>query len=244
MSTVVKSPQLFVNPTVFNLGVNLVAKKRWTEMIMSDKSREILAVQTIRNAIMTTTFFATSSSVIGFFAINLAISAQSSAPFQAFQYALLGCCFLVCFINMAYATRGYFHASFLVVIKSIDPHLEDLFEGSIRYAVPATAKFKRQYSFRESSGKSDVEAETQGNEMEPRGSIQVDKEKLEKFDRWVADYINPVVKLLNRSTIHFTIGLRFFYLALPLGLWILNSIGLLVGSVLIVLIMYYSDHSM
>jgi len=140
---------------------------------MSDKSREILAVQTIRNAIMTTTFFATSSSVIGFFAINESISVQNNAPFQSFQYALLGTCFLVCFINMAYATRGYFHASFLVVIKSIDPHLEELFEGSIKYRIPQTAKFKRTYSFKETeSAEAEKQEDKEMEEVEPKGSTQ------------------------------------------------------------------------
>src|SRR5689334_7247735 len=41
--------------------------------MMTDKSRDIIAVQTLRNAIMTASFFATSASFIGFWSLDHAV---------------------------------------------------------------------------------------------------------------------------------------------------------------------------
>jgi uncharacterized membrane protein len=56
-----------------------------------------------------------------------------------------------------------------------------------------------------------------------------------------ASSINTISTVLNRGALHYTLGMRGFYLAIPLGLWLFGPIWMLGGSVLIVLILYRLD---
>jgi uncharacterized membrane protein len=47
--------------------------------------------------------------------------------------------------------------------------------------------------------------------------------------------------ILNHGALHYTFGMRGFYLAIPLGLWLFGPFWMLGGSVLIVFILYRLD---
>lgn len=61
------------------------------------------------------------------------------------------------------------------------------------------------------------------------------------------DPVNPacgdasVSHILNRGALHYTFGMRGFYLSIPLFLWMFGPIWMLVGSVVLLMILYSLD---
>jgi len=222
-------------PTGFNLGVNLRSRDKWVLLMMTDKSREITAVQTLRNGIMTTTFFATSASLIAFWSFSQAISVDSNPgglSFRQVQFLFLGGAFALAFLNMSFAARGFFHVSFLIASKSLDPQVEE----ALKYTA-ITRKIKRNLFSKKPVKDLELGA------IQPPAKIKDDKALNDKIDKWTARHIPSVVRLLRRSTIHFTLGMRFYYVAIPLAMWIIGSWPLFGGTIFIILLMYYADHS-
>jgi uncharacterized membrane protein len=53
--------------------------------------------------------------------------------------------------------------------------------------------------------------------------------------------IDTVAGVLNHGAVHYFLGMRGFYLAIPLGLWLFGPVWLLGGSVLVLLVLYRID---
>lgn len=51
-----------------------------------------------------------------------------------------------------------------------------------------------------------------------------------------------VQHLLDRGGLHYTLGMRFFYLAVPLSLWLFGALWLLLGSIALCIALYLMDH--
>jgi uncharacterized membrane protein len=56
-----------------------------------------------------------------------------------------------------------------------------------------------------------------------------------------ASNVDTITLVLNHGALHYTLGMRGFYLAIPLGLWLLGPIWMAGGSVLTVLVLYRLD---
>jgi uncharacterized membrane protein len=56
------------------------------------------------------------------------------------------------------------------------------------------------------------------------------------------DDIRIVQGLMNRAGTHHTVGLRCFYLTIPLAMWLFGALWLLLGSVLLCVAFYLMDH--
>ncbi len=56
--------------------------------------------------------------------------------------------------------------------------------------------------------------------------------------------INDVVKILDRGGMHYTLGMRAYYLAIPLALWLFGPLWLLAGSVLLIATLYKLDRGL
>ncbi len=56
-----------------------------------------------------------------------------------------------------------------------------------------------------------------------------------------ASSVDTVTMVLNHGALHYTLGMRGFYLAVPLGLWLFGPIWMLGGSVLIVFVLHRLD---
>ena len=50
-----------------------------------------------------------------------------------------------------------------------------------------------------------------------------------------------VTKALNHGVLHYTIGMRGFYLSVPLALWLFGSLWMLAGSLVLVTVLYRLD---
>ena len=54
--------------------------------------------------------------------------------------------------------------------------------------------------------------------------------------------VTRVVNLLERGALHHMLGVRGFYLGIPLALWLFGPLWMLAGAVLLVLLLYQLDH--
>lgn len=54
--------------------------------------------------------------------------------------------------------------------------------------------------------------------------------------------LNTVQKLLDRGSLHYTVGMRCLYLALALALWLFGPLWLLLGSIALCAVVYPMDH--
>jgi uncharacterized membrane protein len=52
-----------------------------------------------------------------------------------------------------------------------------------------------------------------------------------------------VIEVVNHASLHYTIGMRCYYLAIPLGLWIFGPIWMLVGALVLVPVLYRLDRT-
>jgi uncharacterized membrane protein len=50
-----------------------------------------------------------------------------------------------------------------------------------------------------------------------------------------------VTQVLNHGALHYTIGMRGFYLSIPLTLWLFGPVWMLIGSLVIIVILYRLD---
>jgi uncharacterized membrane protein len=50
-----------------------------------------------------------------------------------------------------------------------------------------------------------------------------------------------VTHIINHGALHYTIGMRGFYLSIPLALWLFGPLWMLVGSIVLVTVLYRID---
>jgi len=102
------------NPRRTNLGVNIKSRKRWTIFITKTPGQEILAVQTLRNSIMLSSFLATASITIVVFLGAYALNDASKTTLREVQYLSLIALNVIAFLNMTLAVRNWSHIGFLL----------------------------------------------------------------------------------------------------------------------------------
>lgn len=155
---------------------------------MKDK-KDILAVQTLRNWTMASTFLASTAIIIGLGIFNLALTADKQGELSLLvgplsidhptlwtaKLVILGIDFLFAFFNFTLAVRYYNHTGFMINI--------------------------------------------------PIDDVSVD----------------GVIKILDRGGTHYTLGMRGYYLAIPLALWLFGPLWLLSGTLLLIAVLHRLD---
>jgi uncharacterized membrane protein len=179
------------DPLTTAIGVTNHARQMWVKEVMQDK-RDILAVQTIRNQLMASTFLASTAIFISIGVINAAFRpgvfteishelnwlGTKSEKLWMFKLMLLGLQFFFTFFNFTLAIRYYNHAGFMINTNAHnDPTVSE----------------------------------------------------------------DAVTKALNHGALHYTIGMRGFYLSVPIALWLFGPIWMLAGSVVLVIVLYKLD---
>ena len=53
--------------------------------------------------------------------------------------------------------------------------------------------------------------------------------------------VDDVINILDRGGLHYTLGMRGYYLTIPLALWLFGPLWLLVGTLLLIIILYRLD---
>jgi len=179
------------DPLGTSLGLAAHARGLWVQAMMRD-SRDILAVQTLRNWTMAATFLASTAILVGLGIFNLAVTADKQGELSLLighfgsahpvlwigKLLLLGIDFLMAFFNFTLAVRYYNHTCFLI---NLPPDMH--------------------------------------------GEITV----------------GDVADILDRGGIHYTLGMRAYYLAIPLALWLFGPLWLLAGTLTLIVALYRID---
>lgn len=174
------------------IGYSALKRREWVRSVMEQR-RDILAVQTLRNWTMASSFLATTAILVASGALHFLTSIPqqpellhklnflgSTGPtLIALKLFAIVAVLLAAFFNFAVAVRYYNHVS-------------------IEINVPQPQQ-----------GTGDI------------GTVQ---------------------QLMDRGGLHYTAGMRCFYLAMPLALWLFGALWLLLGSVVLSVGLYHMDH--
>ncbi len=157
-----------------------------------NEGRDLLAVQTMRNWIMASSFLASTSILIALGILNLVFK-SGSAPdvtqtlrlvgtmdgtMWSIKLLILSSNFFVGFLNFALSIRYYNHTAFMINTPT----------SNDQFLTP--------------------------------------------------DY---VARALNHGTTHYTLGMRSYYLSVPLMLWLFGPVWMLAGAVIIIAVLYRLD---
>lgn len=179
------------DPLSTALGLARRTRTLWVQAIMKN-GKDILAVQTLRNWTMASTFLASTAILIGLGIFNLAVTADKQGELSLLishfgsdhphlwlgKLILLGSDFLFAFFNFTLAVRYYNHTGFMInlpVDVNTDISVED------------------------------------------------------------------VAEILDRGGTHYTLGMRGYYLTIPLALWLFGPLWLLAWTLLLVISFYRLD---
>jgi uncharacterized membrane protein len=182
------------DPMNTSVGMTNRLRRDWVEVVMRD-NRDILAVQTLRNWVMASSFLASAAVLIGLGLIGAAFRADKIADvshvlniFGTTNQTLWMIKLLVlivdlffAFFNFTLSIRYYNHASFAINIPS-------------------------------------------------------SQDPIVTYD--------AVAKIINHGHIHYTMGMRGFYLSVPLTLWLFGPSWLLASSIALVIILYRLDRTL
>lgn len=173
-----------------SLGLAAHGRRLWVRAMIAG-NKDILAVQTLRNWTMASTFLASTAILIATGALNLAATGRRPTEVLALmdrlastdpvlwqaKLAVIGVDFLLAFFNFTLSIRYYNHVG--LMINTPDE----------------------------------------------------------------AGYINPesVADILDRGAWHYTFGMRAFYLAIPLALWLFGPVWLAGGTLFLLWALYTLD---
>jgi uncharacterized membrane protein len=181
------------SPMTTSIGLTNHLRREWVQTVMQD-NRDILAVQTLRNWVMASSFLASAAILIGLGLINAAVRTEKIAEFAhalnlfgsrseviwLVKLLILIVAFLFAFFNFTLSIRYYNHASFAINIPpSNDP---------------------------------------------------------------IVTYDN-VANIINHGHIHYTLGMRGYYLAVPFTLWLFGPAWMLMGSIVLIGVLYKLDRT-
>lgn len=184
------------NPYYTAHSANVIARRAWVEYVMSDPSREVMAVQTLRNSIMAASFLGSTAVLLMMGTLTLiSQSAHISDTWHALSFfgadyaelwiakvLMLLLAFIVAFFSFAMVVRLLNHVLFMV---NVPP------------------------------------------EKRTHPALQPEK----------------VAGRLNRAGFYYTVGMRAYYIAVPLVFWLFGPLFLLAASVVLVAVLYRLDRS-
>jgi uncharacterized membrane protein len=124
------------NPTYTIHGVNALARRLWVENIMRNSSKDVMAVQTLRNFVMGASLMASTAAllIVGTLTLSgqaeniaqswhiLSIGGSHATELWIFKVMLLLVDFIVAFFAFAMSVRLANHVVFLVNVPEHDAH--------------------------------------------------------------------------------------------------------------------------
>jgi uncharacterized membrane protein len=232
------------------IGINHLTRRRWVYAMMRSPGHQhgILAVQTLRNAIMAASLLASTaillaSTLAGFAASSdkwtaldalllsfskAALSPTSDQPALprdkmqriAIKFLILIVTFLASFFCYSQAIRLYNHVNFLI---NVPEHISSNGDAS-----------PSEQAFLQCSGP--VSSALPDGIPPLRESPALSKATPASFIDYVAD-------CLEKGANFYTIGTRIFYLAMLLLLWLFGAVFMLVASVFFLIILFFLDRT-
>ncbi|MHB9072936.1 MAG: DUF599 domain-containing protein [Desulfobaccales bacterium] len=178
-------------PLMTSVGITNHLRGHWVEHIMEEKL-DILAVQTLRNWVMASSFLASTGILICLGLLSVAASPQKIAEitpslselvrehrvFWLFKLMVLIIDFFFIFFSFCLAIRYFNHVNFMINVPSTLAH-----------------KITPEY----------------------------------------------ITNILNTGTMHYTMGMRGYYVAVLLFLWLFGPIWMLIGTVIMLIVLYHLD---
>lgn len=185
--------QVRKRPLSTSMGITNHLRGHWVESIMQSE-RDILAVQTLRNWVMASSFLASTAILISLGLVSIAASPEKMAEISPslkelvrehrvlwlFKLMVLIIDFFFVFFSFCLAIRYYNHVNFMINVPSTLAH------------------------------------------------------------KITPDYITGI---LNRGMLHYTVGMRGYYLGVLLVLWLFGPIWMLLGTVVMLLALYHLDRA-
>ena len=174
------------------LGITKHLRRMWVESIMKEK-RDILAVQTLRNWIMASSFLASTAMIIGLGLLSFVFKPEhfSEIPFDLIQL----------FSKM----RTLFIAKLLLLMV----HFFFAF-----FSFTLSIRYMNQVNF--------------------MINVPPDCDPM----------LTPefIAHTLDMGMIHYTVGMRAYYLSVVVTLWLFGPIWMFAGSIILVLVLHQLDH--
>jgi len=182
---------IYKKPLQTSVGITNHLRGHWVEHIMANQL-DILAVQTLRNWVMASSFLASTGILICLGLLSVAASPQKMAEITPslnelvrehrvlwlFKLMVLIIDFFFIFFSFCMAIRYFNHVNFMINVPSTLAH------------------------------------------------------------KITPEYIS---RILNKGMIHYTMGMRGYYLAVLLFLWLFGPIWMLIGTVVMVMVLYHLD---
>ncbi len=178
-------------PLTTSVGITNHLRGHWVEHIMAEKL-DILAVQTLRNWVMASSFLASTAILISLGLLSVAASPEKMAEITPslselvrehrvlwlFKLMVLIIDYFFIFFSFCMAIRYFNHVNFMINVPSTLAH-----------------KITPEY----------------------------------------------ITDILNNGTMHYTMGMRGYYLSVLLFLWLFGPIWMLIGTVVVVIVLYQLD---
>jgi uncharacterized membrane protein len=185
--------QIRTRPLTTAMGITNHLRGHWVESIMEGE-RDILAVQTLRNWVMASSFLASAAILISVGLVSVAASPEKMSEISPslqvlvrehrllwlFKLMVLIIDFFFIFFNFTLAIRYYNHVNFMINVPSTLAH------------------------------------------------------------KITPDYITGI---LNRGMRHYSMGMRGYYLGVLLVLWLFGPIWMLLGTIVMLLVLYHLDRT-
>lgn len=182
---------IYKKPLTTSTGITNHLRGHWVEHIMAERL-DILAVQTLRNWVMASSFLASTGILICLGLLSVAASPQKIAEitpglnelvrehrvFWLFKMMVLIVDFFFIFFSFCLAIRYFNHVNFMINVPSTLAH-----------------KITPEY----------------------------------------------ITNILNTGTMHYTMGMRGYYFAILLFLWLFGPIWMLIGTVIMIIVLYHLD---
>jgi uncharacterized membrane protein len=175
------------------IGITRYLRTFWVESVMEQK-RDILAVQTLRNWVMASSFLASTAIIISLGILGYIFQHKdiSELPFSfdrivtsmenidILKILVLFMIFAVAFFNFTLSIRYYNHVNFMI-------------------------------------------------------NVPLDRDEMVS--------VGYVTTTLNLGMIHFTLGMRAYYLSGPFFLWLFGPVWMFLGSILVLIVLYKIDRT-
>jgi uncharacterized membrane protein len=173
------------------IGITRHLRMFWVETVMEQK-RDILAVQTLRNWVMASSFLASTAIFIGLGMLSYIFQHRSITELP-FSYDLI------------VASLGNLNILKILILFMIFSFAFFNFALSIRYY----------------------------NHVNFMINVPLDRDEMVT--------VGYVTATLNLGMIHYTLGMRAYYLSGPFFLWLFGPIWMFLGSILVLIVLYKVD---
>ncbi|MDP2434202.1 MAG: DUF599 domain-containing protein [archaeon] len=273
-----------VRPHLVSLALNLSERRLWVRKVLSPTVNQTVGVQTIRNAIMSAAFFASTALLVSYSilsemvlseALSSNAAALSSLPYKVrVKLILFGILFLSAFLCFAFSLRSFGHLTFLINSKSFlslpatsslpsppqrtDSQSHLSFDHPIPIPIPISIPIPIPIPIHNDDDHDDhdnIQSISQQQQQQQQQQDHHSEAYHSDEDQSGADLLQIPEQpprtfqqahhscngVMSRASLTWWLGMRCFYLTLPLGLWFLGFPGLSIGTILSLILLYLND---